>query len=47
MTEEKAQPQENKIQIQDRIPGSEYANAMQVSHTKEEFLLNFLNKART
>ena len=36
-------PQENKIQIHDRIPGGEYANAMQVSHTKEEFLLNFLN----
>jgi len=35
------QPQE--IKIQDNFPGGEYANAMQISHNKEEFLLTFLN----
>jgi len=42
---EKQQPQANQqqIRIQDNLPGAEYANAMQVGHTKEEFLLTFLN----
>jgi hypothetical protein len=31
------------IKVQDNFPGAEYANAMQVSHNKEEFLLTFLN----
>lgn len=35
------QPQQ--IQIKDGIAGGEYANGMQISHTKEEFLLTFLN----
>ncbi|MFA5021531.1 MAG: DUF3467 domain-containing protein [Patescibacteria group bacterium] len=34
---------ENQIQIRDSFAGGEYANAMYVSHTKEEFLLTFLN----
>lgn len=33
------------IKLVDNIPGAEYANAMQVSHTKEEFLLMFVNLA--
>ncbi|MFA6215259.1 MAG: DUF3467 domain-containing protein [Patescibacteria group bacterium] len=37
------QPQENQIQIRDNFAGGEYANAMTVGHTKEEFLLSFLN----
>lgn len=36
-----AQPQE--IRITDNFAGGEYANAMQVSHNKEEFLLTFFN----
>jgi len=36
------QPQQQ-IQIKDGFAGGEYANGMQVSHTKEEFLLTFLN----
>jgi hypothetical protein len=35
------QPQQ--IQIKDSFAGGEYANGMQVSHTKEEFLITFLN----
>lgn len=31
------QPQQKQIQIADNIPGAEYANAMQVSHNKDEF----------
>lgn len=31
------------IQIKDNFAGGEYANAMQVSHNKEEFLLTFMN----
>ncbi len=31
------------IKIQDNFPGGEYANAMQVSHSKEEFVLTFMN----
>jgi hypothetical protein len=37
------QPQE--IKLADNIPGAEYANFMQVSHTKEEFMLMFANIA--
>ncbi|MDD4607057.1 MAG: DUF3467 domain-containing protein [Patescibacteria group bacterium] len=40
------QPQPNKqIKLADNIPGAEYANIMQVSHTKEEFMLMFANIA--
>ncbi|PLX20915.1 DUF3467 domain-containing protein [Candidatus Parcubacteria bacterium] len=31
------------IKIADNIPGAEYANAMQVNHTKDEFQMMFLN----
>lgn len=31
------------IQIKDGFAGGEYANAMQASHNKEEFLLTFFN----
>lgn len=42
------QPQQPKeINLADNIPGAEYANFMQVSHTKEEFLLMFANIAGT
>ena len=37
------QNQPQQIQIKDGIAGGEYANGMQVSHTKEEFLITFLN----
>lgn len=37
------QPEQNQIQIRDNFAGGEYANAMSVGHTKEEFLLTFLN----
>jgi len=35
------QPME--VKLVDNLPGAEYANLMQVSHTKEEFLLMFAN----
>jgi hypothetical protein len=41
MAEQKPQPQQ--IQIRDNFAGGEYANAMQASHNKEEFMLTFLN----
>ena len=31
------------IKIADNIPGGQYANAMQIRHNQDEFLLNFLN----
>lgn len=31
------------IKITDSFAGGEYANAMQVVHNKDEFLINFLN----
>lgn len=31
------------IKIADNFPGGEYANAMQIMHNKEEFIMNFLN----
>ena len=42
MTEEKSN-QPKQIQIQDHLAGGEYANGMQVAHSKEEFLLTFVN----
>ncbi len=35
--------QKVEIKIADNIPGGQYANAMQIRHNKDEFLLNFLN----
>jgi len=35
--------QKQEIKLADNIPGAEYANFMQISHTKEEFLLMFAN----
>lgn len=35
----------HQIKIADNIPGAEYANMMQVNHTKEEFLMVFMNIA--
>lgn len=34
---------QQEIQIKDGFAGADYANGMQVLHTKEEFILNFLN----
>ena len=31
------------IKIADNIPGAEYANAMQVNHSKDEFQMMYLN----
>jgi len=42
MNQEKKQVKKE-IQIADNIPGAEYANAMQVNHTKDEFQLMFFN----
>lgn len=35
--------QKKEIKIADNIPGAEYANAMQVNHSKDEFQMMFLN----
>ena len=35
--------QPRQIQIRDNLAGGEYANMMQISHNKEEFLIMFLN----
>jgi len=43
MSENQQQPQKGEIQIKDNFAGGEYANAMQVNHGKEEFLLTFFN----
>ncbi|MBN1778897.1 MAG: DUF3467 domain-containing protein [Candidatus Buchananbacteria bacterium] len=40
---EKQENNPNQIQIRDNFAGAEYTNAMTVGHTKEEFLLTFLN----
>jgi len=37
------QPQQINIKITDDILAGKYANAMQVAHTKEEFVLDFLS----
>lgn len=34
-------PQE--IRITDNLPGGEYANAMQIMHNQQEFILSFFN----
>ena len=36
-------PTSQDIKIADNLAGGEYANAMQASHGKEEFLLTFFN----
>ncbi len=41
--EEQKQPPKGQIQVRDNFAGGEYANAMQITHGKEEFLLMFLN----
>mgnify|MGYP001569810900 FL=1 len=38
-----AQGGQAQIQIADNIPGAEYANAMQVNHSKDEFQIMFLS----
>jgi len=35
--------QRQEIKIADNIPGAEYANAMQVNHSRDEFQIMFLN----
>jgi hypothetical protein len=40
---EQPKPGNQQIQIKDNFAGAEYANGMQLGHTKEEFLLTFLN----
>jgi len=39
------QPQQNQIQIKvsDEVLAGKYANAMQVAHKKEEFVMDFIN----
>ena len=39
------QPTKQQIKIADNIPGAEYANMMQVNHTKDEFMMMFINLA--
>jgi hypothetical protein len=36
-------PQEIKIKITDEILAGKYSNLMQISHTKDEFILDFFN----
>ncbi len=43
MTEQQPVVPQNKIQVRDNFVGGEYANAMQASHSKEDFLLTFMN----
>ncbi|MCD4694563.1 DUF3467 domain-containing protein [bacterium] len=43
MTNQEGQQKKGEIKIADNIPGAEYANAMQVNHTRDEFQLIFLN----
>lgn len=49
MNEQRKQAKKNisggrqEIKITDNIPGAEYANAMQVNHTKDEIQMMFLN----
>ncbi|MCK5415816.1 DUF3467 domain-containing protein [Candidatus Parcubacteria bacterium] len=40
---QKPQPNQQQIKIADNIPGSEYANALQVGHNTDEIQLTFLN----
>ena len=42
MNQQNQVPQK-RVQIRDNSAGGEYANAMQVGHSREEFLLTFLN----
>lgn len=41
--EQKKQPKDIKIKITDKVLKGVYANNMMVVHTKEEFLLDFIN----
>jgi len=43
MPEQQPNKQQQEIKVADNIPGAEYANAMQVSHNKDEFNLFFFN----
>lgn len=43
MTEQAQQPNQVQIKATDEKLKGEYANVMQVLHTKEEFVLDFLN----
>jgi len=43
MAEEKKQPQQVNINLEDKISGAEYANLMNVGFGKEEFILMFAN----
>lgn len=40
---ENKQGAKKEIKIADNIPGAEYANAMQVNHTRDEFQVMYLN----
>lgn len=43
MNEQTPEPQQIQIKVTDEKMKGEYANVMQVLHTKEEFVLDFLN----
>lgn len=43
MADNNPQPQQIEIKATDEKLAGEYANMMQVSHTKEEFILDFMN----
>ena len=43
MSDQNQQPGQMEIKIADNFAGGEYANAMQVAHTKDEVLLTFFN----
>jgi len=43
MDQPNQQPKQINIKITDEVMAGKYANMMQVAHTKEEFILDFMN----
>ena len=43
MSEPEQKPQQLTIKVDDETLKGKYANAMQVAHTKEEFIMDFIN----
>jgi hypothetical protein len=43
MEQQKPSNMPQEIKITDNMPGAEYANAMQINHTKEEFQMMYFN----
>ena len=43
MANQSSQPKQVQIKIDDETLKGKYANAMQITHTKEEFVMDFIN----